>query len=70
MEKSGDYLIAVKGNQEKLKRQRFMLQPRRRWRNEPKCRPLRLDRSMAEEERRIYTVLQVPDDFASCFGQA
>jgi predicted transposase YbfD/YdcC len=64
VEKSGDYVIAVKGNQEKLEAAVHATLGAAMEERTEMPTITRLEQKHGRKERRIYTVLQVPDDFA------
>ena len=71
VEKSGDYVIAVKGNQEKLEAAVHATLGAAMEAGAEMPTITRLEQKHGRKERRLYTVLKVPDDFAElCNGKA
>jgi predicted transposase YbfD/YdcC len=64
VDKRGDYVIAVKGNQEKLEAAVHATLDAAMEEQTEMPTITRLEQKHGRKERRIYTVLQVPDDFA------
>jgi predicted transposase YbfD/YdcC len=64
VDKSGDYVIAVKGNQEKLEAAVHATLGAAMEAGTEMPTITRLEQKHGRKERRLYTVLKVPDDFA------
>jgi predicted transposase YbfD/YdcC len=64
VEKNGDYVIAVKGNQEKLEAAAHAALGAAMETETAMPSITRVEQSHGRKERRLYTVLSVPDDFA------
>ena len=64
VEKKGDYVISVKGNQEKLKAAVHATLEAAMAADRAMPTITRLEQKHGRKERRLYTVLPVPDDFA------
>lgn len=64
VEKSGDYVIAVKGNQEKLEAAVHAALTTAMEADAAMSTITRIEKKHGRQERRLYTVLEVPDDFA------
>jgi predicted transposase YbfD/YdcC len=64
VDQGGDYVIAVKGNQEKLEAAVHATLGAALEANTPMPTITRLEETHGRQERRLYTVLEVPTDFA------